>query len=187
MNSHPKIILASRSPRRKKLLKTLKYPFEIYVPEVIEETKSGARETVTYNAILKAKAAVTQFPEHLIIAADTVVSLHNKILEKPVDLDEAYEMLSSLSGKTHQVYTAVSIIYNGDINSYCETSSVKFKKLNKETIDSYFKKCNPLDKAGSYNIDECGEMIIKEITGSYENIMGLPLHKIEEIIKKITF
>jgi septum formation protein len=187
MKSTPQIILASRSPRRKKLLKTLNYPFEIYVPEVIEETKSGARETVTYNAMLKAKAAVSQFPEHLIIAADTVVSINNKILEKPTDLDDAFSMLSSLSGQTHQVYTAISIAFKGDITNYCETSSVKFKKLNKKIISLYFEKCNPLDKAGSYNIDENGEMIIEEISGSYENIMGLPLHKIEEILKKITF
>ena len=187
MSKNPKIILASGSPRRKQILESEGIPFEIYLPRVEEETQTGALETVIHNAALKAKAAAKHFPEDLVIAADTVVSLDNRVLEKPADMEEAKDMLNCLSGRAHKVFTAVSIVFNGQSYSFYDESSVKFRNLSEEDINTYFNNCCPLDKAGAYNIDEGGEAIIESIRGSYENIMGLPIVKLRKKLKKLTF
>ena len=182
-----KIILASRSPRRKKILKKAGYKFEIFVPEVEEITQDGALETVQFNALLKARAAAESKKNCLIIAADTVVSRENRILEKPKDLTEAKEMLLYLSGKEHEVYSAVTIIIGCNEVSFFDVSKVKFKELDEALVQEYFNICDPLDKAGAYNIDEGGEVIIENISGSYENIMGLPVEKVKKYLKNFNF
>ena len=185
MTQLPQIILASKSPRRHQLLKQLNVDFQVFVPDVTELTQATAKETVISNAKLKAEAAALSFPNAIVIAADTVVAHETRILEKPEDMNAAMQMLSSLSGQKHEVHTAIAIIHNNELFEYNETSEVTFKKLNKEIIESYFTKCNPLDKAGAYNIDESGEMIIENISGDYENIMGLPTHKIASFLKNV--
>ncbi|MCM8529810.1 MAG: Maf family protein [Lentisphaeraceae bacterium] len=181
----PPIILASQSPRRKKILEQAGVSFEVVIPNVEEKTLETASLTVSENAKLKANAVVKDHPNHLIIAADTVVSLDEKILEKPKDLDEAKQMLKLLSGRSHQVISVVSIRSRDRSVDFAEASNVNFKKLDDETIDVYFSKVNPLDKAGGYNIDEYKELIIEDFTGEYENIMGLPIHTLKENLKKI--
>jgi septum formation protein len=187
MNNIPPIILASQSPRRAKILKNAGLEFKVHVPQVQEQTLEGALETVTTNARLKAIAVAPQFPNHLVIAADTVVSHENHILEKPTCLENAHHMLASLSGQKHEVYTAVTFIYRNKECSFHDTTTVTFKQLNRDIIDEYFTICDPLDKAGAYNIDENGEMIIKKISGSYENVMGLPIGELKKMLKKIDF
>ena len=187
MKNIKKFILASKSPRRKQILEKENIDFEVFVPNVTEVTQAGALETVEFNAELKAKSAAEIFPDRIVIAADTVVALDNKILEKPDSMEEAVLMLQNLSGRTHTVFTAVSIAANGKIYSFYDESRVKFKNLTLEIIEDYFKICDPLDKAGAYNIDENGEQIIEKIIGSYENIMGLPIVKLRKKLKKLSF
>lgn len=171
----PPIILASKSPRRKKILEEAGLKFEIVSADVEEKTLDTASATVQANAKIKCEAVAKLHPDHLILAADTVVSLDENILEKPANLNEAEEMLKSLSGRSHEVMTAVSIICKGKEINFIGTSKVYFKDLDEDIISEYFSSVTPLDKAGAYNIDEYGELIIDKFEGEYENIMGLPI------------
>ena len=181
------IVLASSSPRRQKILTDNKILFEIIKPEVVEVVLNSAKETVLENAKLKANQVFSKNPDKIVIASDTVVSLEDKILGKPKNLDEAIKMLKMLSGKPHEVLTAVSIRSKNNSCDFHETSKVFFKDLIMKDIENYFKLCNPLDKAGSYNIDEHGGLIIEKIEGSYENIMGLPIGELKKNLKKFNF
>ncbi|MCM8536009.1 MAG: Maf family protein [Lentisphaeraceae bacterium] len=181
----PLIILASQSPRRKKILEQAGFSFKTVVPDTEEKTLATASETVSRNARIKANTVAKDYPDHLVIAADTVVSLDEKILEKPKDLNEAKQMLKQLSGRSHQVISAVSISLQSQNIDFSETSEVFFNDLTSKTIDTYFSKVDPLDKAGAYNIDEHKELIIDHFTGEYENIMGLPITILKENLKKI--
>ena len=179
-----KIILASASPRRKEILTDAGYDIEVIPADVEEVTLQKADETVKYNALLKARHIASLYPNRTIVAADTVVSLNNRILGKPKDMKQAVEMLKSLSSKTHEVYTGVAVFVNGEEKNWITTSTVTFKKLNDEDIQKYFSLCNPLDKAGAYNINEHSNIIIEKFEGSYTNIMGLPKEEITEVLNQ---
>ena len=181
----PPIILASQSPRRKKILKAAGFTFKVVTADVEEKTLATASTTVQANAKMKSEAVAKDYPDHLIIAADTVVILDEKILEKPNDFDEAREMLRSLSGRGHEVMTAVYIIYNDLKINFMDTSKVHFKDLDEEKIGLYINKVSPLDKSGAYNIDEEGDLIIEKFEGEYENIMGLPLKSLIRYFQKL--
>lgn len=181
------IVLASSSPRRQKILTDNNISFEIIKPEVEEVVLGSAKETVLENSKRKAEQVFSYNQDKVIIASDTVVSLDDKILGKPENLEEAFKMLKMLSGKAHEVLTAVSIRSKNNKCDFYETSRVFFKALTTKEIENYFSLCNPLDKAGSYNIDEHGELIIEKIEGSYENIMGLPIGELKKKLKKINF
>ncbi|MCR5414764.1 MAG: nicotinamide-nucleotide amidohydrolase family protein [Kiritimatiellae bacterium] len=162
-----KIILASASPRRAKILADLGIAFDIVKTDAKEVSYPGDPErTVRENALAKGAAA----GGGRVLSADTVVWLDGRIYGKPSCADEAKEFLRSLSGKTHSVFTAVA--YCGE--TAVVRSRVTFRELSEADIDGYVAKVNPLDRAGAYDIDESGEMLIKSWTGSYENIMGLP-------------
>lgn len=178
------IILASSSPRRQKILSEAGLKFSTISPDVEEMVLDSASETVLHNAKIKSEWVFQKNKDSLIIASDTVVSLDDKILGKPKDLNEARTMLRYLSGKKHQILTGVSIRSNTFNKDFYEATDVYFKNLTDEDIDIYFQKCSPLDKAGAYNIDEFGRIIIKKISGSYSNVMGLP---IETVLKTINF
>lgn len=165
----------------------MSYDFSIISPDIEESNYDSARKTVSENARLKAEHVSKQNPDSLVIAADTVVSLDDRILGKPNDIEEAHLMLRSLSGRQHEVLTGVSLRGPQASYDFVETSKVEFKELTEEIIQSYFSKCNPLDKAGAYNIDEYGDLIIEKIFGSYTNIMGLPDKTLYEYLKKIKF
>ncbi|MCM8538906.1 MAG: Maf family protein [Lentisphaeraceae bacterium] len=180
----PAIILASSSPRRQKILRENNINFSVIAPEVEEVVLKSAKATVLKNASLKAEQVFEFNKDKLIIASDTVVSLDDKILGKPKDLKDAVSMLKMLSGKKHEVLTGVSLRSLTLNKDFYETTEVHFKDLTDNDIEEYFSKCNPLDKAGAYNIDEYGDIIIKEISGSYSNVMGLP---IETLLKTVNF
>ena len=180
----PPIILASSSPRRQKLLRENNIQFTSIAPNVEEVTLESAKDTVLWNSALKAEHVFESNPDSLIIASDTVVSLEDKILGKPSNLDEARQMLKILSGKKHQVLTGISIRSKELNKDFYESTEVQFKDLTDNDIGEYFSKCSPLDKAGAYNIDEFGEIIIHKISGSYSNVMGLP---IETLLKVVNF
>lgn len=177
---HPQqLILASASPRRSELLQRMGLAFEC-CPTHVEEDDSGSdgpERMVLKNAELKAQALAGQRAESLVLGSDTTVAFDDCVLSKPADLDEARAMLRRLSGRSHQVYTAVALVWvDGGLREvFVETSQVRFKSLDATTIEAYFQIVNPLDKAGAYGIQQGREMIIESVVGSVENVMGLPI------------
>ncbi len=173
-----KLILASASPRRRDLLTELGLSFEVFVSNVIEDDRAELEPQylVMQNAILKAESVMSRFPNALVLGSDTTVSLEGQIFSKPATLEEAGVMLSELSGRVHQVYTAVSLRWQSCSfkEDFHEVSEVRFKTLSDTDISAYHALVNPLDKAGAYGIQEERERIIESISGSFETIMGLP-------------
>ena len=182
------IILASNSPRRKKLLAGLDIPFKVKtLPDINEsfpENLSGA-EIPVY--IAKAKAdAYRQFldEENLLITADTIVWLDNKVYGKPVDAADAFSMLKALSGKTHEVITGVCLTTQDKQVVFSAVSKVKFADLGDAEIRYYVEKYKPYDKAGSYGVQEwIGYIGVESIEGSFYNVMGLPVRLIYQHLK----
>ena len=183
------LVLASSSPRRKYLLNRIGMNF-IVVPSNVDEnfnlslppnafTEHWARE--------KAKHIAKRYPDNIVLGADTVVILENKILGKPKDTEESYNMLSSLSGKTHEVITGLSIIYkkeNIDI-TFNQKTYVSIKTLSNDKIYDYMNTYNPFDKAGSYGIQDGFSVYINKIEGCFFNVMGLPLSTFKEYYDSI--
>lgn len=184
-----KIILASKSPRRKELLEGLHINFEIKVSDVEENFPSHLKneEIAVYLAEKKANAMSLELDnDTVIIAADTLVFLGDKILEKPKDEKSAFEMLSFLSGKKHQVISGVCVLTKNKSESFYDITDVYFKELTQKEINFYIQKYKPFDKAGSYGIQEwIGFIGIEKINGSYFNVMGLPLFKLQNVLEKI--
>lgn len=182
------IILASNSPRRQQLLASLEIDFTVVVnndlKELYPEHVIMGKEIALYLAMYKANAYELT-PDNLLIAADTVVVLSdNTVLGKPLNLDEAKEMLRKLSGTTHSVATGVCIRTREKQRSFLSISEVEFNILTEEEIEYYVNKYKPLDKAGAYGIQEwIGSIGVKNIKGSYFNIMGLPIQKLYEELK----
>lgn len=176
--SDSSLILVSGSPRRAKILRDLGVAFEVVKTDAPESSYPGDPErTVRENAL--AKGAVlpsSNPPTRHVLSADTIVWLDGRIYGKPRDLAEAKAFLRELSGRTHAVFTGVA--YDGEARVV--RSDVTFRPLTEETIDAYVAKVNPLDRAGAYDIDECGELLVASYTGTYENIMGLPVEPLKE-------
>lgn len=183
-------ILASQSPRRKKLLKLLGLNFKSFHPE-IEENHKGEKPIYYAKKLAeqKAEAANKKFKNKIIIAADTIVVINGKILEKPNSPTDARRMLKTLSGKTHTVFTAFCLInqLNGKKVVDFEKTYVTFRKLTSQEIDEYVESGSCLDKAGSYGIqDDLGAVFISKINGCYYNVVGLPLQKLYLNLLSIT-
>ena len=178
----PRILLASRSPRRSELLARDGLAFDIEVPGVEEWDEPGAdpRTLVLHNAALKGDAAAALYPERLVMSADTTVAVDEVLLAKPADMEDARRMLRMLSGRAHVVYTAVILQIRAQKVRIerCEESRVVFRKLDEESITRYFYMVNPLDKAGAYGIQEGRE-------GSLTNIMGLPMEAVREMLEQL--
>ena len=174
------MILASGSPRRAKILKDLGVEFTVVKSEAPEVSYPHDPErTVRENALSKGASvgrARTPAAPHGILSADTIVWFDNRIYGKPRDLDEAKEYLRELSGNVHTVFTGVA--YNGEVKVV--KSDVKFRQLSDAMIDEYVARVRPTDRAGAYDIDESGDLIVESYTGSYENIMGLPVEPLKE-------
>jgi septum formation protein len=179
------IILASGSPRRKQLLDQLGLAFRIEVRQIDEtfpETLNPS-EVAEYLSNLKAEAFPAGELNHneLVITADTIVTLENEMLAKPVDRKDAFRMLRKLSGKTHQVITGVTLKTTDRSHTFSVSTDVKFKSLTEEEIAYYIDHYKPYDKAGAYGIQEwIGHVAIDYISGSYFNVMGLPTHRLYE-------
>lgn len=171
------IILASQSPRRKELLKQLDLPFEVRTKDIDESFPSTFRPeaAAVYIAEKKANSFLNQLDKELLIAADTLVSIHEEILGKPKDSEDAFRMLRLLSGNVHEVITGVALLHQKKIYSFFEKTLVYFKDLTDEEITYYIKTYQPFDKAGAYGIQEWIGMIgVERIEGSYTNVVGLP-------------
>ena len=182
-------ILASASPRRKQLLQDLGIAFRAETAKVEEweATDGDPAEVVAHNARLKADAVSRLHPRAYVIGSDTTVALAGRIFHKPTDLGEAHQMLRSLSGRTHQVYTGVYLIHrnSGYQSDFVESSEVTFHQLSDDDIAAYFQQVNPLDKAGGYGIQEHREAIIASWKGSLSNVMGLPIERLAIIMGNI--
>jgi len=171
--------LASASPRRAELLRLLKVDFQV-VPGNVEEVAHehlSPQEVCQLNAHRKAFAIAKKLPDALVLGADTLVFLGTEILGKPKNLAEARSMLSRLQGRTHQVVTGVSLIHlrKHQERIFAASTDVLFHPLDEAQIQEYTKKVETLDKAGAYAIQESGEVLISEISGSYSNVVGLPV------------
>ena len=180
----PPLILASASPRRAELLRQLKLEFEV-VPsdaqEVFDENLSP-QELCMLNAHRKARAVAKKIPDALVLGADTLVFLDHQVFGKPKDLPEAKKMLRQLQGRTHQVVTGVSLIQLRTHREriFAASTDVIFRPLMPAQVDEYLAKINPLDKAGAYAIQEHGELIVSEISGSFSNVVGLPIERVQD-------
>lgn len=181
------IILASSSPRRIELLRALGLEFKVD-PSTIDESQidySAPRERAVKAAYLKACQVAKKYSEGIIIAADTVVSLNDKVFGKPGSEQEARQMLQQLSGRQHQVITAIALRQAGKNYSLidAEESRVVMKPLSPEEIEQYLKTTEPMDKAGAYAIQGHGRNLIQSFAGSYCNIVGLPLERLKLALK----
>ena len=178
-----KVLLASNSPRREELLRGLDIEFQIKVSADIDESYPSdlpTEEVAEFVAIKKANSYTSMLDEdELMITADTVVVLDGKIYGKPTSEEEAKEMLCALSGKTHRVISGVCLTSTKKQISFSVASDVEFSELSKEEIDYYIERYSPFDKAGSYGVQEwIGYIGVKHISGSYYNIMGLPIQRL---------
>ncbi len=182
------IILASASPRRKEILDNTKLKFSIVQSNVDEKVliNENPIQLVMRLALEKGLDVANKYKDSLIISADTIVVEGGKILGKPVNEADAKNMLKRLSGKTHQVITGISLIHfesNNKIIDYV-VSNVRFKELSESEIEDYISTKESLDKAGSYGIQGYGALLVEEIQGDYFNIVGLPISRVSDLLKK---
>ncbi len=181
-------ILSSKSPRRQELLQKLGIDFEIIIKEVDESFPEYLKkeEIPVFLAELKSKPFLNSLNKNdLLITADTIVWLNNRVLGKPNDKKDAISMLQELSGQTHEVISGVCLSSYGKQKSFYAVSKVHFKRLSQIEIEYYVNEFNPTDKAGSYGIQEwIGFIGITHIEGSFYNVMGLPIQKLYEEIQK---
>ena len=187
-----KLMLASKSPRRRELLSMLGLHIDIFVPDTEEDcdrTVLSPEELVMGLACRKARAAAEQLllcgdvpDDTVILAADTVVALDGTILEKPVCEDDARRMLKLLSGRRHEVFTGIAAIHRGRLAVDVQTTGVRFRTLTAEMIDAYIATGEPMDKAGAYGIQSRGSLFVEGIDGDYFNVVGLPLVRVDEML-----
>jgi septum formation protein len=189
-----KILLASASPRRKKILRDLGLDFEVAVPKGSIELKNGDPVRIAVeNSMLKARDVLKNIRarrlRYLISGFDTVVYLRKKIFGKPLDIDEAYSFISALSGKVHRVITGICIIdsITGRQVTGREISSVRFRDLAPDEIRNYLERESVLDKAGAYNIAGPGALLVDKVQGCLFNIIGLPVFRYMDLLERFDY
>ncbi len=186
-----KIILASASPRRKELLAGLDLDFEVRLLPGIDESYPDDLPTTKISEYIAREKAAAYTGEigdgELLLTADTIVVVDDEVLGKPSDEDDARRMLHMISGRTHQVITGVCLATRDETRSFSVETDVTFKTLSDSEIDYYIKQYRPFDKAGAYGIQEwIGYVGVESIRGSYFNVMGLPVQRIYNEIKKFS-
>ncbi|MGL4992854.1 MAG: Maf-like protein [Bacteroidales bacterium] len=184
-----KILLASNSPRRREMLCDLGINFEVVTLPDIDESYPEylvGEDIPSYISQQKALAYKDKLSEEaILITADTVVLLDNIVFGKPIDREDAHRMLRALSGKTHQVITAVTLCDASKTNTFASTTEVTFAEISDSEINYYIENFKPFDKAGAYGIQEwIGLVAVKGITGSFHNVVGLPIQRLYEELKK---
>ncbi len=186
-----KIILGSSSPRRFDILKQLNLDFEVIPSSYVEKHDQtdfsyDFVENLAYNKALAVAKVLNKKEEYYpVIGADTIVVIDNKILGKPENFDNAFSMLKNLSGKTHFVVTAVSVVNSENLQAKTEscTTYVTFNELSNEQIINYINNYKPFDKAGAYGIQELPDGFVKEVKGELDNVIGLPSKLLSELLK----
>jgi septum formation protein len=180
------IILASQSPRRKQLLTTLGLEFKVipskFDESIIKYNNSPSKYCETL-ALKKAEYIANIHHEKLVIGADTIVVCDNEIFPKPKNKFMASYYLSKLSGKSHQVFTGISLILNQKKHTFHESTTVTFKNLSKIEIEYYINNFNPMDKAGAYGIQDWSSIFVKNINGCYFNVVGFPISRVYTELK----
>lgn len=188
-----RFILASQSPRRKELLASIGLDFEVIVSDADESVVSKENTPVNVYvqelALIKAAASAKQVLKDknaIIISADTIVVLDGKILGKPKNEDDAFDMLKSLSGRTHEVYTGYCVMRIKDGYTVCNSikTEVTFKAISDDKILRYIRTSEPMDKAGAYGIQGIGGMLVEKIEGDYANVVGLPTSALADTLEK---
>jgi septum formation protein len=186
MKHRVKIVLASSSPRRRRLLEQIRIPFSTIDPVIEEITSGRAEERVIQNAVAKASKASEQIKEGIIVGADTVVEYEDKVLGKPSDYREAEVMLRTLSGNVHRVLTGIAVI--DAVSNRLETdvvkTHVKMRVISDDEITAYIETGEPLGKAGGYAIQSVGGLLIEEVHGCFYNVVGLPLSRLDLLLKR---
>ena len=180
-------VLASQSPRRKELLSTICDKFRV-IPAVKEEKADMGIETAQVPvqlALNKCREVAEQNPDSLVIGCDTVVLLNDIIMGKPKDIQDAFRMLSMLSGNTHKVVSGTAIYYKGKYVSFASITEVDFKMIDEWDIRAYIATGEPFDKAGAYGIQGKGSLLIKAIRGDYFNVVGLPVSELADKLSDI--
>ena len=184
------IVLASASARRRALLAALGLHFTI-IPSNVEETFEGAPATmVVVNARAKRDDVAGRLDSPaLVIAADTLVFLGDHVLGKPADSDEARRMIEKLSGNTHQVVTGLAVVdtSTGRAAEGYESTDVTFRELSVAEIDRFIRAVNPIDRAGAYTVDGPGTLLVARYDGCYQNVLGLPMVRLDEVLRQIGF
>ncbi len=186
MHTHPPLILASGSPRRQQLLRDMDFDFSVVVREVDESFPPdlSPEETALYIARKKAAAYADLAADSLVITSDTIVAIGGQILGKPQNEQEAMSMLAALSGRTHQVITAVALCHRARMEAFAEITEVEFAELPTTAIRYYVDRYRPYDKAGAYGIQEWIGMVgITAIRGDYYNVMGLPTARLHAALQ----
>jgi septum formation protein len=180
------LILASNSPRRKQLLREAGFDFEVEVLPTDESFPESlpASEVAGYISSQKAEVFRSLHPDKLILTSDTVVIMGDVILNKPANAQEAFQMLTMLSGQTHKVTTAVSLLSDDNIQTVSDSAFVTFRTLEETEINYYIEHYKPFDKAGGYGVQEWIGMVgIERIEGSFYTIMGIPVHVVYQLLK----
>ena len=182
------VILASGSPRRRELMEMLKVSDLKIIPAKGEECPpEGAGPEETVKALARAKCAevgALAAAEDTVVAADTIVWFDGKIYGKPHSEQEAFEMLTALSGATHEVYTGVAVLAGGEIHVEAERTLVHFREIPAEEIRAYIATGEPMDKAGAYGVQSLGALLVERIDGDFYNVMGLPVEKLGQCLTK---
>lgn len=183
-----KPILASASPRRKELIKLIFDNVEIRTADCDETLpeNTGAKEAVEYLSKIKNRACVSGEKNELVISADTVVAVDDVILGKPKDKEDARRMINLLSGRTHRVYTGVTLSLNGKEKTFSEKTDVLFYNLTDNEIEEYINTDEPYDKAGAYGIQGKAGLLVKGINGDYYNVVGLPVSRLKREIAEFS-
>ncbi len=178
-----KLVLASASPRRRELLASLGLEFEVRVPQIDETPEPGESPRAYCERLAVEKAAAVEAAHGtVVVAADTIVVLGDRILGKPADESEAFEMLSSLSGQTHRVITGACVKKNKNTEVFSVSTDVAFRLLSIKEIETYIATGCPMDKAGAYAIQGGAAHMVRSINGSYTNVVGLPLCELHEVL-----
>lgn len=181
------LILGSGSPRRRDLMNEAGYTFDVVKPDVeeIDDPARSIRALTRENARLKAEAVAADYADRVVIAADTLVLRDDTALGKPTDEAEAFAMIQSLNGRTHQVFTAVCVAAQaaGLEVEFSVVTDVTFKQLSDDELRHYHTLIEPMDKAGAYAAQDHGEVIIDRIEGSWTNVVGLPMEELTEILR----
>lgn len=177
------IILASKSPRRIELLSLTGIPFEVFSPEVDETCDLPAEKAVVEISRRKASFSSAAYHGRFILSADTLVSVNGRKLGKPTDENDALDMLRMLSGRTHQVFTGVTVIApDGTCRSGADRTDVTFSLIPEQEMKSYIRSGEPMDKAGSYAVQGMASLWVRHINGNYTSVIGLPLYLVRDLL-----
>jgi septum formation protein len=183
----PKLILASGSPRRSEIMSSVGWEFYKDVPDIDESEREGELpgDYVRRLAEEKARTIAEYHPGEIVLGADTTVVIHDRIIGKPVDLDDARRMIEMLSGNFHEVLTGVAVVRNGNARVGMQRTRVKFAEMNEAEINFLVEKGDPLDKAGAYAVQAQAALFIEGIEGDYWNVVGLPISLVYNLITEL--